>query len=74
MRRSLVCVLAALFTGAALPAQQADQAELQRRRAEKVQKEVFGRAPWMFDFDAARAAAKESGKLIFAYFTRSYAH
>ncbi|MGE3173807.1 MAG: hypothetical protein AB7O97_14370 [Planctomycetota bacterium] len=74
MRRPLLCVLAVLIAGAALPAQQADQPELQRRRAEKVQKEVFGRAPWKFDFDAARAAAKESGKLIFAYFTRSYAH
>ena len=28
---------------------------------------------WTTDFDAAKAKAKESGKPIFAYFTRTYA-
>ncbi len=29
---------------------------------------------WMTDYDAARARAKKEGKLLFAYFTRSYAY
>ncbi len=35
--------------------------------------EVFQKANWIFDYEAARAEAKKSGKPIFAYFTRSYA-
>ena len=31
------------------------------------------KAPWILDFDAAKAESKKSGKPIFAYFTRSYA-
>jgi hypothetical protein len=30
-------------------------------------------ADWMVGFAAAKAKSKASGKLIFAYFTRSYA-
>ena len=29
---------------------------------------------WITDYDKAREEAKKSGKLIFAYFTRSYAY
>ena len=29
---------------------------------------------WITDYDTAREEAKKSGKLIFAYFTRSYAY
>jgi hypothetical protein len=29
---------------------------------------------WIADYDKAREEAKKSGKLIFAYFTRSYAY
>jgi hypothetical protein len=65
---------------AALPAQTKtkaqgpNQEQLQTQRAEKLAKEVFKKAPWTFDYDKARAEAKQSGKLILAYFTRSYAH
>jgi hypothetical protein len=34
---------------------------------------VFMKAPWQTDFDAAREQGKQEGKLLFAYFTRSYA-
>lgn len=50
-----------------------DQEELKKKRDEKIAAEVFQKAPWIFDYDQARAAAKQSGKPIFAYFTRSYA-
>jgi hypothetical protein len=50
------------------------QDQLKTQRAEKMAKEVFKKADWTFDYDKARAESKKSGKPIFAYFTRSYAH
>lgn len=50
------------------------QQELAELREAKLAKPVFRLAPWVTDYDAARAAAAKEGKLIFAYFTRSYAH
>ena len=49
------------------------QEALIKLREEKLAKEVFKKAPWMFDYDKARETAKNEGKLIFTYFTRSYA-
>lgn len=49
------------------------QEALIKLREEKLAKEVFKKAPWMFDYDKARETAKKEGKLIFTYFTRSYA-
>ncbi|MCA8952407.1 MAG: thioredoxin family protein [Planctomycetes bacterium] len=57
----------------ALSAQQDDQARLVELRAAKRSEPVFALADWTFDYDEARARAKRSGKLIFGYFTRSYA-
>ncbi|HEX5052190.1 MAG TPA: hypothetical protein VFZ65_10490 [Planctomycetota bacterium] len=60
-----------------LPAQQRptpSQQDLQKMRAEKLAKPVFEKANWIADYDKARETAKKQGKLIFAYFTRSYAH
>src|SRR5262245_60187347 len=51
----------------------ANPEELQKRRAAKLGKPVFQNAAWVLDYDAARKAAKDSGKLVLAYFTRSYA-
>ncbi|GAB4148657.1 MAG: hypothetical protein Fur0037_16980 [Planctomycetota bacterium] len=50
------------------------QEELRKRRAEKLAKPVFAKAAWRTDYDAARKEARETGKLILVYFTRSYAH
>ena len=63
-------VLAAL--AALLPAQD-DQKELAQLRQKKLQAEFLTKAPWLLDFDKAQAAAKQDGKPIFGYFTRSYA-
>lgn len=63
-----------LLLGSLLPAQNKSQEQLIELRKEKLAKEVFHKAPWQFDYDAARAEAKKTGKPIFAYFTRSYAH
>ncbi|HYC77814.1 MAG TPA: hypothetical protein VEI02_09320 [Planctomycetota bacterium] len=67
---------AVLCLGAAglAPAQQSkSQEELVKLRDEKLQKEFLKKADWTTDYDAAKARAMKEGKLIFAYFTRSYA-
>ncbi len=47
--------------------------ELQAKYEEKIAKPFVKHGGWMMDYDAAREKAKEENKLIFAYFTRSYA-
>lgn len=64
---------AAPKSGASQP-KQPSQEELVKLRDEKLALPVFKKANWTFDYDAARAEAKKSGKLIFTYFSRSYAH
>ncbi len=49
------------------------QEELIERRDAKMAEEFIQNANWILDYDAARAQAKNSGKPIFAYFTRSFA-
>ena len=69
-------IAVAALLAALLPAQgrkAPSQDELEALRAEKLAKDVFQKAPWITDYDAARAKAKQEDKLIFAYFTRSYA-
>lgn len=70
-------VSAAALLASLLPAQnrpQPSQEDLKKLRSEKLAKEVFKKAPWVLDFDQAREQAKKENKLLFTYFTRSYAH
>ena len=46
--------------------------EMEDKLEEKLGKDFVKNAEWTTDFDAAKAKAKESGKAIFGYFTRSY--
>lgn len=64
---------AATIRPAPAPAQGPGQEELKRRRAAKLAKEVFQKAPWTLDYDQARELARKEGKLLLVYFTRSYA-
>ena len=48
-------------------------AELKARLEKELSGAWIKNADWVMDFDAAKAKSKASGKLIFAYFTRSYA-
>jgi hypothetical protein len=48
-------------------------AELQAKLDAKLGEAWFTANPWTADYDVARARAKSKGKVIFAYFTRSYA-
>jgi hypothetical protein len=47
--------------------------ELTKKRDEKLKLPFLSKAGWITDWDKARADAKKNEKLIFAYFTRSYA-
>jgi len=45
---------------------------LEDRYQAKLAKPFAKNAAWVTDYDAARAAAKKSNRVLFAYFTRSY--
>ena len=68
-----VALLAAALALPTTATAQGDQADLKAKREKKLAKEVFHQTPWVFDYDAARKQAREEGKLLFTYFTRSYA-
>jgi hypothetical protein len=70
--RSALFFAAGLGLLGVLPAQ--SQEKLAELRDAKLASEWLEKADWITDYDKARAAAKESGKPIFTYFTRSYAH
>ncbi len=78
MIKSRTSRLAALVIGGGLLAlplsaqSRHDQEELIKRRDAKLAEEFIKNASWIHDYDAAKAQAKESGKPIFAYFTRSF--
>lgn len=57
---------------AAPTAAQEDVDPLQTKLEAKLAKPFVAHGNWILDYDEARKIAKEEGKLIFAYFTRSY--
>ncbi len=65
-------ILSLLLLATALQAQIADQEILIDRRDQKIEAPFMEHALWHTDYDDAREEAAESGKPIFAYFTRSY--
>lgn len=71
---ALLASLVSITVAAAQGPTQPTQDELKQKRAEKLGKPVFHRAAWQFDYDQARALAKQEGKLLLVYFTRTYAH
>lgn len=78
MRRSLTWALAGLLMGVAAAAAAAQHAPPSQEQLKKQLEEKVGEAwvkdgGWITDYDQAREEAKKSGKLICAYFTRSYA-
>ena len=67
--------LTALGLGSPLPAQaSADQEKMIENRAKKLESRFLQKANWILDYDEARKVAKQEGKLIFTYFTRSYSY
>lgn len=65
MKRTLASL--ALMCGAVLA-----QGDLEAKLEKKLAKPFVANGGWETDYDKAREAAKASGKVIFAYFTRSY--
>ena len=73
MRTTICAALLAIAFTPDLTAQPG-QADLIAERAKKLAKPVFQKADWIFDYDQARAEAKKQQKLLFTYFTRSFAY
>ena len=69
--------IARLALGALLAAGVAEglvaQSDLEQLRDEKLRSAFLTKASWLTNFDKARAKAQKEGKIIFAYFARSYA-
>jgi len=65
-------LLPALLLALALPAAAAPSS-LEEKLAAKLEEPFLRNAAWETDYDKALARAKESGKPVFGYFTRSYA-
>lgn len=55
-----------------MPAQDEAQDGYIAKRNAKLNSPFLKNGDWITDYDQALAAAKESGKPIFGYFTRSY--
>lgn len=72
MRTWIATVLALAFASCAL-AQVPDKAALEAKKKEKLDSPYAKVSAWKWDLEQACAEAKSSGKLIFAYFNRSYA-
>lgn len=72
MKRLLSAALGlAVLAGAALGQGDGD-AELQAKYEKKLQKDFVSKIAWTQDLSEAQKKAKESGKLVLGYFTRSY--
>ncbi len=71
MVRSALLALPLLLAG--VVASQNDPAALQKKLDEKLSAPFLTKAEWKTDYDEARKLAKAKGRVILAYFTRSYA-
>jgi hypothetical protein len=49
-----------------------DANDYQAKYEKKLQKDFVSYGGWITDYDVARETAKKEGKVIFAYFSRSY--
>ena len=63
--------LAGLACFASAPSAQAQ--DMQAKYEAKIAENWVSSGNWVLDFDKAKEQAKKEGKVIFAYFTRSYA-
>lgn len=57
----------------ALASAAAAQQSLEEKRDQKLKSPFLSKAAWITDYDRAREESRKTGKVIFAYFTRSYA-
>ena len=72
--RNLVIAVAPTLLSVLASAQESDPEVLKERLATELAKPFIEYGGWVTDYDAAREQANKQGKVLFAYFTRSYAH
>ncbi len=72
MRANLLFALILSLAGIG-PTYAEEQEVLRNRLESKLSEKWVSSQNWTTDYDLARQRSAESGKLIFAYFTRSYA-
>lgn len=72
-RLTIVAASILLCTPAFAQEDEARQVELQGKFDQKMEKPFIAYGNWLTDYDQARKIAKQEGKLLFVYFTRSYA-
>ena len=70
MRNTLMAL--ALVAAMAAPALAQEEAELKDKLEKKLAEPFLKKAPWVTDWEAARAESKKTGRPIFAYFTPSF--
>ena len=63
-----------VFAATLLAATAASAQTLEEKFEAKLAEEWVAKSGWITDYDEAQKQAADSGKLIFAYFTRSYAY
>ena len=73
MRRLLTLATAAALLLGAAPAFAQSPDDLKQKLEAKLQEPWTKSPEWITDYDKAREEAEKTGKVIFAYFTRSYA-
>lgn len=72
--RFLLSSLAAgLLLAPGITAASASTDDLQEKYEKKLAKEFVGYGNWITDYDVALSTAKKQGKVLFVYFSRSYA-
>lgn len=72
MKHATLAALLLAVPGTAWAQKEQSQEELKAKRDKKLADPWLKNADWITDYDKARETAKSSGRLIFAYFTRSY--
>ena len=72
MYRSLAPLLAAVLA-AGVPAQEPAQESLVDQYQHKIERPFVTVGGWLVDYEAALARARDEGKVVFVYYTRSYA-
>jgi len=74
MKRKAIYAALLVACVASAAAAQDGQEQLRKKYEAKLEESWFADYGWIADYDEALAAAKESGKPILAYFSRSYSY
>ena len=73
MRHTSITLAIALAGAALALPTAAQEPDLQAKYEAKISEDWVAHGNWVLDFETAKKKAAEENKLIFAYFTRSYA-